>query len=83
MALWKLLPKVGISEQETAEEEAREITILAIYTDVSVRNNLVDIRICWFSINHARLSNTSSEQVQYTLAIAEEMDIYTAELHAI
>ena len=83
MAPWKLLLKVSIPEQETAEEEVREITISAIYIDASVRNNLVGIEICWFGIDHVRSLNIPSEQIQYILATAEEIDIYTAELYAI
>ena len=83
IALWKLLPKVSIPEQETAEEEAREITTPAIYMNVLVRNNLISIGIYWFGIDYVRPPNIPSEQIQYTLAMAEEMDIYTAELYAI
>ena len=83
MAPWKLLPKVSIPEREIAEEEAREITTPAIYTDASARNNLVGVGICWFGMDHARPPNIPSEQVYHTLAKAGDIDIYTAELHAI
>ena len=83
IASWKLLPKVNIPEQEIAEEEARKITISAIYTDVSVRNDLVGVEICWFGMDHARPPNILSEQIYHTLAKAGDIDIYTAELHAI
>ena len=83
MAPWELLPKVSIPEQEIAKEEAREITTPAIYMDASVRNDLVGVGICWFGMDHARPPNIPSEQVHYTLAKGEDMDIYTAELHAI
>ena len=34
-------------------------------------------------MDYARPPNIPSEQIQYILATAEEMDIYTAELYAI
>ena len=83
MAPWRSLPSVSIPEQDKAKEEARDINTPAVYMDVLARNDLVDIGLCWFSMDHARPLNTSSEQILYILAKADKMDIYTAELHAI
>ena len=83
MAPWRSLPSVSIPERDKAKEEARNISTPAVYTDASARNDLVGMGICWFGMDHARPPNTPSEQVLYTLAKADEMDIYTAELHAI
>ena len=82
-APWIAPVKVHLPDRENTIKEASTVSLTAVFTSASSRNNLIGAGIYWFGILPTIPPDRSSESVSLTTGTTKELNVYAGELIAI